>query len=336
MNVRYEVPLRTYHTFGIDATAECLVEYDNVSELQEILADRSYPKPFYPLGGGSNLLFVHSFFKGTLLHSCIKGIKVIEEDEETLLIEAGAGETWDDFVAYTVENGWSGTENLSLIPGSVGASAVQNIGAYGVEAKDIIETVQVVDVESGEIHQITRNECDYAYRQSRFKKEWKGKYIITSVTYRLHKTFTPNLSYGRLSEAFPNLADVTPKAVRIHIIDIRNSKLPDPAVWGNAGSYFMNPVIDDVQYEQLKTRYATMPSYRLNDQSYKIPAAWLIQQAGWKGRQLGNAAVYEHQPLVLINRNNATSQEIVRLADAIIEAVKEKFEITLSPEVIYL
>ncbi|GHT57487.1 UDP-N-acetylenolpyruvoylglucosamine reductase [Bacteroidia bacterium] len=320
------------NTFGINAQSRYFAEYENIAELQEILnSDIFRNNKFLHIGAGSNLLFL-SDFNGVILHSKIQGITVDVASNahyaDEVFLRVGAGVLWDDFVKYTVEMGFFGAENLSLIPGEVGAAAVQNIGAYGVEAKDIISAVETVEISNGETRIFTNEECRFAYRESVFKGEEKGKYIVTSVTFRLSKTPIFRLDYGNLSECPKDLP-----TIRETIIKIREEKLPDYKVLGNAGSFFKNPYICIAHYEGLKKHYPALPHYPVNDEVVKIPAAWLIEQCGWKGKSLGNAAVYDKQALVIVNNGNATAQEIKALSDKIIANVKGKFHIDICPEV---
>jgi UDP-N-acetylmuramate dehydrogenase len=267
-----------------------------------------------------------------VVHSAVKGI---EREGETLL-RCGSGEVWDDVVAYCVEHEMWGAENLSLIPGDVGASAVQNIGAYGAEAKDLITTVEAVEIATGKVVVIDAADCHYAYRQSRFKGEWKDRFLITHVTYRLKVgDYEPHTEYGNISSQLQRKGIVNPTAEQLRqtIIDIRRQKLPDPEEQGNAGSFFMNPVVDKEKYESLAEQYPGMPHYSLPDGKEKIPAGWMIDQCGWKGRSLGRAGVHDKQALVLVNRGGATGQEVVALCEAIKKDVLEKFVIAIFPEV---
>ena len=247
----------------------------------------------------------------------------------------GSGETFDDVVQLSLEKGLYGMENLSLIPGDVGASAVQNIGAYGAEAKDVIEEVEAVSITTGEVCTFSGEDCCYGYRDSRFKREWKNQYLITHVTYRLSREYKPRLDYGNIRAELERQGISSPDALQLRqtIIDIRNAKLPDPKVTGNAGSFFMNPVVVREQYEQLAALYPNMPHYTIDDDHEKIPAGWLIDQCGWKGRSLGRAGVHPKQALVLVNLGGATGQEIVDLCHAIQQDVYQKFGVAISPEV---
>ena len=336
--------LLKHNTFGIDAACSRFIEFATESELMLLLRRERFAEsgePLLILGGGSNLLLTDDF-GGTVLHSAIMGIEDITAFEgeagDSVLLRVGSGVVWDDFVAYCVERGWSGAENLSLIPGEVGASAVQNIGAYGVEAKDLIERVEAVEIATGERVAFERDDCRYAYRQSRFKQDWKNRFVITYVTYRLSRTFVPRLDYGNLREYLfgqkqLEQAALTAKDVREAIIYIRRAKLPDPAELGNGGSFFMNPVVPRAKYEELAARYPNMPHYDVDAERVKIPAGWMIEQCGWKGRRLGPAGVYEKQALVLVNLGGARGEDIVGLCEAIRHDVNERFGIEILPEV---
>ena len=337
MNIQHNYPLLAHNTFVMDVEASVFVEYESVTELKEILLHQLCPEgKWLHIGGGSNLLFTGDF-DGMILHSAIKGFEVVSENEDEVLVRAGAGEVWDDFVAYTVEKGWYGAENLSLIPGEVGASAVQNIGAYGVEAKDLIVKVDTLEVETGKERVFGNEECGYAYRESVFKHELKGKYIVTSVTYRLSKHPSYRLDYGNVrSELEKRGCELTLENVRRTIIDIRESKLPDPKVQGNAGSFFMNPIVPRPLFEELLGKYPSMPSYEVDAERVKIPAAWMIDQCGWKGKRMGNAGVHDKQALVLVNCGGATGQEIIALSEEIQRSVFDKFGVRISPEVNFI
>ena len=340
--------LLAHNTFGIDAKCRRFLEYSSVEEAQQIVAALTdADKPLLILGGGSNLLLTGDY-AGTVLHSSIMGIEVLgngelaaaEHDDallnpEFVFLRCGSGEVFDDVVAYAVEHGYHGAENLSIIPGEVGASAVQNIGAYGVEAKDIIYKVEAVEIATGRVVVFDNHDCQYSYRQSRFKHEWKDKYLVTHVVYRLSKHFVPDLDYGniRASLAAKHIDNPTAQQLRDVIIEIRNAKLPDPKVQGNAGSFFMNPIVDKAKFEELAAQYPGMPHYTIDEAHEKIPAGWMIDQCGWKGKSLGRAGVHDKQALVLVNRGGATGQEIVNLCETIRKDVKQKFGIDIHPEV---
>lgn len=323
--------LLNHNTFGMDVEAKRFVEYDSEEELIGLLP--SLESKYLHIGGGSNLLF-RGNFDGTILHSVIKGIEIQENCGEYVLVRVGAGVVWDDFVAWTVERGWGGIENLSLIPGEVGASAVQNIGAYGVEAKDVIVQVKAIHLKTGEKRSFVTDECCYAYRQSIFKNEFKGQYAITYVTYKLKVRPTLKLSYGNM-KALLEKKNVTVSDVRQFIIDTRNAKLPDPKVLGNAGSFFMNPVVSRDKFQEIQKDYPQMPYYEVEN-GVKIPAGWMIEQCGWKGKSLGKAGVHEKQALVLVNLGGASSEEIVTLCNAVCKDVKETFGIDIHPEVNFI
>ena len=329
--------LLPYHTFGMDVKTSVFIEYTSVDELKQILQQENLSdKKWLHIGGGSNLLFTGDY-EGVILHSAIKGTEIVYEDDESVHVRVGAGEVWDDFVAYTVNQDWCGAENLSLIPGEVGASAVQNIGAYGMEAKDLIVKVEALEVTTGNDSVFTNTECRYAYRESIFKKEWKGRYIITYVTYRLSKSPQFYLEYGNVKgELEKQGCELTLKNVRDVIIRIREAKLPDPKVQGNAGSFFMNPVIPRMQYESLLAKYPDMPHYKVDEEWVKVPAAWMIDRCGWKGRRMGNAGVHDKQALVLVNCGGATGQEIITLSQHIQQSVYESFGIAIVPEVNFI
>lgn len=337
--------LLAHNTFGIDAKCKRFLEYASVEEARQVVAGfTADDDPLLIIGGGSNLLLTQDY-PGTVLHSAIKGIKVLDDEEmkklgaamdgKSVFLECGSGEVFDDVVAFCVDHGFYGAENLSIIPGEVGASAVQNIGAYGVEAKDIIFKVEAVEIATGKWVVFDNSQCEYSYRQSKFKREWRDKYLITHVVYKLSKTFTPDLEYGNIKGALAAKGIECPSAQQLRdtIIEIRNAKLPDPKVLGNAGSFFMNPIVAKDKYEELAARYPGMPHYPVDENREKIPAGWMIDQCGWKGKNLGRAGVYDKQALVLVNLGGATGMDIVNLCDAIRKDVKLRFGIDIHPEV---
>ena len=325
-----EFNLLPYNTFGINVSCRRFLEFSSVDEAQ-LLADqlRCQQEPYIILGQGSNILLTEDF-KGTVVHSALKGIKQCGSQ-----LICGSGEKWDDVVAYCVDNHLYGAENLSLIPGEVGASVVQNIGAYGVEVKDLVSKIEAIEIPTGCIKELSNADCQYAYRQSRFKGEWKNRYLITHVSYQLSNTFEPHLEYGNIKSELEQRGICHPTAVQLRqlIIDIRRSKLPDYHVTGNAGSFFMNPVVNRAKFEELLKTYPNMPHYYIDENSEKIPAGWMIDMCGWKGRSLGRAGVHDKQALVLINRGGASGQEIWDLCHAIQSDVREKFGIDIYPEV---
>lgn len=324
--------LLNHNTFGIDQGCNALYEPTSVEELRATLA-MLCKEPLLVIGGGSNLLLTQDF-EGNVLHPLIKGIEVSEKDTY-ILMRCGAGEVWDEVVEYAVSHGYYDMENLSHIPGEVGASVVQNIGAYGMEVQDVVYKIEAIETETGKEVVITPEECDYAYRYSKFKGEWKGRYVVTYVTYKLSKNFTPRLGYGNLSAVLRQKGIDNPTAsdVRRAVIDIRKSKLPEPEIEGNAGSFFMNPVVDRDKFSELIERYPNMPHYNVGDDKVKIPAGWMIEQCGWKGKSMGRAAVHDKQALVLVNKGGATGKEILALCDAIRSDVKSRFGIEIRPEV---
>ena len=321
--------LLAHNTFGIDAKCRRFVEYSSVEEAQAVA--KLLDGPYLLIGAGSNLLLTKDF-DGTVVHSALKGI----ETQSDSRIRCGSGETWDEVVAWCVGHRLFGAENLSLIPGEVGASAVQNIGAYGAEVKDLIASVEAVEIGTGRLCVFSREECQYGYRDSRFKHEWKNKYLITHVVYQLSSDESrQSTEYGNIRSELDRRGIQTPTAAELRqvVIDIRNAKLPAPKVTGNAGSFFMNPVVERQKFEQLLAAYPDMPHYYIDADHEKIPAGWMIDQCGWKGRSLGRAGVHDKQALVLVNRGGATGQEIVDLCNTIRADVQKKFGIDIHPEV---
>ena len=332
MTIRDNCSLADRNTFGMDVRADRLIDWATTDELKNALPD--IEKPVLMIGGGSNLLFMGDF-KGTVLHSTITSIDIIDSTDDLVYVKVGAGVVWDDFVAWCTVNGLWGVENLSAIPGEVGASAVQNIGAYGAEAKDVIDTVQTICLTDGTERDFSNAECRYGYRQSIFKNELKGQYAVAYVIYALSKVPQPKLGYGALEQEVERLGGLTLANIRQAVISIRDSKLPDPKVLGNAGSFFMNPVVTEQEFNIIRSNYPDVPSYPAPG-GIKVPAGWLIEKTGWKGRSLGPAAVYDKQALVLVNKGGATGADVRHLADTIIADVKRKFGITLSTEVNYI
>ena len=326
---KHNYSLLPHNTFGIEAKCCRFMEYSSVEEAQQIA--RQLEEPYLLIGAGSNLLLTRDF-DGTVVHSVVKGI----ENQSNGRVRCGSGETWDEVVAWCVGHGLYGAENLSLIPGEVGASAVQNIGAYGAEVKDLIETVEAVEIGTGRLCTFSREECQYGYRDSRFKHEWKNKYLITHVVYRLSDDGNHlSTEYGNIRSELDRrgILSLTAAQLRQVVIDIRKAKLPDPKVTGNAGSFFMNPIVERQKFEQLLSEYPNMPHYYIDADHEKIPAGWMIDQCGWKGRSLGRAGVHDLQALVLVNRGGATGQDIVDLCETIRRDVRERFGIDIHPEV---
>lgn len=334
MSLQENIDITHRHTFGIPTQARAWGEYETVDELRELLhTAREIKLEFMPIGEGSNLLFLRNY-EGMLLHSRIKTLQSVMVDDTTLLVQAGSGWIWDDFAAHCVAQGWAGLENLSYIPGTVGASAVQNIGAYGVEACDVIEQVTAIDTETLQEHTFTASECAYGYRTSRFKNEWRGKYIITAVTFRLSTSPQFRLDYGNLHEKVGDTP--TLQSVRNAVIEIRRNKLPEPSEMGSAGSFFVNPVISRNHYTRLLKQYPDMPCYEIDDEHVKVPAGWLIDRQGWKGKNIGGAMVYPRQCLVIVNTGNARAAHVVQLASDIAFSVFEAYNIVISREVNYI
>lgn len=324
------------NTFNIPAHCSRLIEFESNEALLSCYPDVAKAREdgkLLIIGRGSNLLPVGDY-DGIVLRSRIMG-KEVHEEGDGVFVKCGSGETVDDVIAWCVSQGYYGMENLSLIPGEVGASAVQNIGAYGVEAKDFITSLHALDLDDGIVVEITNAECEYAYRQSRFKHEWKNRFVILDVTYRLSRVFVPHLDYGNIRAVLTErgIENPTAQMLRDAIISIRRDKLPDYEVEGNAGSFFMNPIVPMEKYRNLAEKYPNMPHYSVDADHEKIPAGWMIDQCGWKGRTVGRAGVHAKQALVLVNRGGATGEEVVNLCRLIQEDVKSKFGIEIKPEV---
>lgn len=329
--------LLPHNTFGIQANCDRFIDMeteDDVMKLKDMLDDKDMP--LLIIGRGSNLLLTDDYH-ATVLHCSIKGKTIVKEDGNSVLLRCGAGEEWDSIVDYCVAHDWQGIENLSLIPGEVGASAVQNIGAYGTEVKEIIHSIEAVEISTGKKHTFSNEQCEYSYRQSKFKNEWKDRFIITHVTYRLEKStdYIPKVDYGNIKSELERkgISMPTMKDIRDVVISIRKDKLPDPEVEGNAGSFFMNPIVEKATFMNLLEQYPDMPHYNVDSEREKIPAGWMIDQCGWKGRTVGRAGVHAKQALVLVNRGGATGEEVVNLCHLIQEDVKSKFGIEIKPEV---
>lgn len=334
MKTYYEYNLRPHNTFGIAVSCKCFAEYDDIRDCAEFLKTLPKDEKILHIGSGSNLLFTKDF-DGTVLHSAIHSFEVVQETDTEVLVRVGSGVVFDDFIAWSLEQGYYGAENLSAIPGEVGSSAVQNIGAYGVEAEQIIEAVEVYDSQASSYQTLTHDECRYAYRHSIFK-EYPGRYIVHHVLFRLKKQFVPQLQYRALQREVERLG-LSPESlsaadVRRLVTDIRAAKLPDYHVIGNGGSFFMNPVVDVETFKSIQQQYPDMPFFE-TPLGFKIPAGWLIEQCGWKGRRVGHAGVYEKQALILVNYGDATGQEICDLSRAIQQSVQEKFGISIHSEV---
>lgn len=331
MNITHNISLQPYNTFGIHAIAKQFALFKSVDELQELLTTETLHRLI--LGGGSNILLTKNF-DGLVLKNELKGIELIKEDDDYYYVKAAAGEGWHSFVQYCLQNNYAGVENLSLIPGSVGASPMQNIGAYGVEIKDVFYELEACHIQDKKLVTFTGNDCEFGYRESIFKRKCKNEFVITSVTYKLNKTPVYHTSYGAITQELERMdvATLNINAISSAVINIRQSKLPDPKEIGNAGSFFKNPTIANTAYHQLKNTYENIPGYTSGD-SVKLPAAWLIEQCGFKGYRSGDVGCHNKQPLVLVNYGNAKGAEIVALSEKIINAVNNKFNILLEREV---
>jgi len=322
--------LKNLNSFGIDVSAAKYTNPSNLEELIEIFGLYQNMKTLI-LGEGSNILFTKNY-EGLVIHPKIIGKEIIDENSEDIIVKVFCGENWDDFVEYCVMNGWGGLENLSLIPGSVGSSPVQNIGAYGVEVKDRIVWVEGLMKNENSIRKIYNSDCEFNYRDSIFKNKWKGEFIITAVSFRLDKKPAINEKYGALSELFRSKKLQNIQTMRESVIEIRKSKLPDPKEYGNVGSFFKNPEISENEFQILKKEYPAIPSFE-SKIGKKIPAAWLIEQSGWKGKRLKNCGTWPNQPLVIVNYGDSTGQEILELSNRIQESVFKSFNIELIKEV---
>lgn len=336
MIIQEQTDLLPYNTFKIQAKAKYFVSIRTEQDFLELIQTPIYKtEKNIVLGGGSNILLTGDF-DGLVIKMDIKGIQTVAEDDDTITLKVGGGETWHSFVMHCVSNNWGGIENLSLIPGTIGAAPLQNIGAYGVEIKDVIKNVSTLDLQTGDIVVFTNEECAFGYRESIFKQKYKGKKIISSVTLTLtKKNHHFNTAYGAIQDTLKQqgVHDLSIQSISRAVITIRQQKLPDPSQIGNAGSFFKNPTVTAERYDSLKKQHPEIPGYSSENQHVKIPAAWLIESCGWKGKTFNNIGVHAHQALVLVNYKNGTGEEIWKLAKEIISSVKEKFGIELQPEV---
>ncbi|WP_425237984.1 UDP-N-acetylmuramate dehydrogenase [Ulvibacterium sp.] len=334
MKIQQDISLKDYNTFGIDARAKFFIEVNSTNELREALQLNGYPKIFV-ISGGSNMLITKDI-DALVLYINIKGIEVSTQDDDTITLKIMAGENWHKLVLWTLKKGYGGLENMSLIPGNTGTAPIQNIGAYGVELKDTFVRCEAMKIDDQAIKSFNKKDCKFGYRDSYFKNEGKGKYIIVSVTLRLTKrNHRINRSYGAIESELnkKNVDRPTITDISNAVISIRKSKLPDPAKLGNSGSFFKNPVINQTKFDTFTKAYPDAPYYKVSSNAYKIPAGWLIEQCGFKGKRFGDAGVHEHQALVLVNHGKATGIEILNLAQKIIKSVRDKFSITIHPEV---
>jgi UDP-N-acetylmuramate dehydrogenase len=334
MELQENISLRPYNSFGIEAKARYFTMFDNVSSLEEIYRSPVGGQRSLILGGGSNILLVKDF-DGMVLKNEIKGIEVVREDEDYVYVKAGAGENWHQFVLYCVDNNYGGVENLSLIPGNVGASPMQNIGAYGVEIKDVFYELEAFHKNDGAIERFSLEDCAFGYRESVFKNKFRDQFVIANVTYLLSKKPSFNTSYGAINQELAKMGvkELSVQAISEAVINIRTSKLPDPKEIGNAGSFFKNPIIANEQYRELKTSFPNIVAFPSGAGRTKLAAGWLIEQCGWKGYRKRDAGCYPKQALVLVNYGAAQGEDIFDLSEQIIQSVQQKFGITLEREV---
>jgi UDP-N-acetylmuramate dehydrogenase len=332
--IEHNISLKPYNTFGIDVKAKSFGRFGSLDELKDLLRNRDTETPLFILGGGSNILLTKDlpFF---VLKNEISGMEIVSETETSLVVKVGSGVEWHSFVRYTVEKGWGGIENMSLIPGSVGASPMQNIGAYGAEIKDTFVSLEALHIDSLEVHTFNREQCQFGYRESVFKRALKDQYVIISVSYQLSKNPVVNTTYGAIQSEIEvmGVSEITVDTVSQAVMNIRRSKLPDPKVLGNAGSFFKNPVVPREVLEQIAVNYPDVPHYPQENGEEKLAAGWLIEKAGWKGKRTGNCGVHEKQALVLVNYGGSTGREIYDLSTSIIEDIRAKFGVRLEREV---
>jgi UDP-N-acetylmuramate dehydrogenase len=333
--IQQNIPLRQYNTLGIDAIARQFAAFTSVDDLKKLIENNPIPgKIPLILGGGSNMLF-KDHVNGLVLKNEIPGLTVVKEDADHVYVKAGAGENWHGFVQFCLQQNWAGVENLSLIPGCVGASPMQNIGAYGVEIKEVFAELEALHLHDKETHVFNARDCEFGYRESVFKGKYRNQYVILNVTYRLNKVPQFNTSYGAIEQELERMGvqELSIQAIAQAVINIRTSKLPDPAKIGNAGSFFKNPSVGADVYAQLKTQHPDIVGYPNADGTVKLAAGWLIEQSGWKGYRRGDAGVHEKQALVLVNYGNATGQEIYDLSEDVMKSVHSKFGVQLEREV---
>jgi len=335
MKIQKNISLKPFNTFGIEASTSLFTEWNSVTDVVEYAQSTELKKhPRLILGGGSNMLLTQDF-DGLAIKNNILGRKVLSNTEKQAIVKIGGGEVWHEIVLWTISQGWNGMENMSLIPGSMGAAPIQNIGAYGKELKDVFVELEAVNLETGEIRIFTKEECDFGYRNSVFKNELKGQFVIVSVTLQLSKVADFNVSYGTISKEIESkgITELSAKAVSDAVIAIRRSKLPDPKELGNSGSFFKNPIIPQSDYDEVKYEHPNLPAYPAGEGLVKVPAGWLIDQAGWKGKRVGNCGVHSKQALVLVNYGGASGNEIFQLSEDIIADVIQKYGIELEREV---
>lgn len=334
MDIQHQISLRVYNTFGIDVCARSFTELHTAGDLDALIREGYTRSRHLFLGGGSNVLFTGDF-DGLVIRNALKGICVVEENETTVIVEASGGEVWHTLVMFAVERGWGGIENLSLIPGTVGAAPMQNIGAYGVELTQVFDSLTAVHIETGEQRIFHHADCHFGYRESVFKNVFRNQYFIISVRLRLQKVPLLNISYGAIRDVLAQKNIVHPRVQDVSdaVIAIRRSKLPDPVVLGNAGSFFKNPEIPEGAFTELQRTFPGIPGYPASKGHTKVPAGWLIEQCGWKGKRVGNTGAHKDQALVLVNYGGATGEEILSLAKSIQESVQHRFGVSIIPEV---
>ena len=336
MNIKTDFCLKPFNTFGIEVMSKSCAQITSSGDLFELFeAGELQKQEVLVIGEASNILFL-THFDGLVIMPLMRGKKVISENESEVILKVNAGEYWNSLVDYTVERNWWGIENLSLIPGKVGAAPIQNIGAYGTELKDVFESLEAFDMKKGEIVNFNNEECGFGYRNSIFKNEFRGRFVVLSVTLRLSKLSNPNLNYKAITDVFDGkkTTEISISEIRDAINKIRESKLPDPQKIKNAGSFFKNPVVESKTAEQLKTKYPEIPIYNISNTKIKLAAAWLIEQCGWKGRHIGDAGVHDKQALVLVNYGTATGKDIFDLSEKIKNSVLDKFGVELQREVL--
>lgn len=335
IKITENAPLKHLNTFGISANAKWYTEVSSIQDIRDLVVNQIFQQSDkLILGGGSNILFTKDF-NGIVVKNNLRGIEVVSENNESVIVKAAAGEVWHQFVMWCIEKGFAGIENLSLIPGCVGASPMQNIGAYGVEIKDVFESLEAVDLSNGTLRVFNKDECKFGYRESVFKREFKNQFIIVSVSFRLSKAAKINTSYGAINNELQVMGISSPsiKDVSQAVINIRSSKLPDPKALGNAGSFFKNPEVSKSEYERIKKNFPEIVAYPLENGNYKLAAGWLIENSGLKGYSKGNAAVHDKQALVLVNKGEAKGNEIYDLSEYVLQTVFAKFGVNLEREV---
>jgi len=333
--IESDVSLKNFNTFGIDVSSKLFSQAENEDHVRNVIQSTEFIRnSSLILGGGSNLLFTKNF-DGIVLRNHIQGIEVIEETQEYVLVKVGGGVVWHDFVLHCIKKGWHGVENLSLIPGNVGASPMQNIGAYGVEIKEVFYELEAIHLQTGEIHYFNNSACEFGYRESVFKNKLKGQYLISRVIYKLSKKGYYTISYGAIEKQLESMGvqELSAKSISDAVIAIRQSKLPDPKKIGNSGSFFKNPIVDKSTYHMVKSNFPDVVAYSAGKGFMKLAAGWLIEQAGWKGKTFGNYGVHKHQALVLVNYGGASGKEIYDLSAEILDSIKEKFGVNLEREV---